>query len=214
MQGSKIAHESLIEQVPRGARNCNMWCWWANSIPRRRPLTSRRSPPLRSRVIQNTRQLLIGRLIACFSNRLPYQENAGLKQLTRFIGTTVSIVRNCGRNSTDIERTAKYREGRYVGISVERKHLLTVRNRLREWLINRPHNGIRPTQGELLQDVPLKGRSRDGGGRDNGQCNMNPLTVEKEKQLVVHNRAAHTAPEVVHRRSRFVVSRRGIREIV
>jgi hypothetical protein len=54
-------------------------------------------------------------------------------------------------------------------------------------------NGIRPTQGELLQDVILKGRSRDGSGHDNGQCTPNPLTVEKEKQLVVHNRAAHTA---------------------
>ena len=44
------------------------------------------------------------------------------------IGTTVSIIRNCGRNCTDIERTAKYREGRYVGISVERKHLLIERH--------------------------------------------------------------------------------------
>src|ERR1700687_1760811 len=47
------------------------------------------------------------------------------------IGATVSIVRNCGRNSTTIERTAKYRERRSVGISVKRKHLLIERHRLR-----------------------------------------------------------------------------------
>ena len=35
------------------------------------------------------------------------------------IGATVSIIRNCGRNSTDIERTAKYRQSRSAGISVE-----------------------------------------------------------------------------------------------
>ena len=54
------------------------------------------------------------------------------------IGTTVSIIRNCGRNSTDIERTAKYRERRSVGISVERKHLLIERHRLRGRLVNGP----------------------------------------------------------------------------
>ena len=51
-------------------------------------------------------------------------------------------------------------------------------------------------------------------GRDDGQCNPNPLAIEEEKQLVVDNRASHTASKVVHRRARLVISRSGIREIV
>src|ERR1700722_1580538 len=83
------------------------------------------------------------------------------------IGTTVSIIRNGGRNSTDIKRTAKYRERRSVRISVERKHLLIERHRLRGGLIDGACDRIGSTQGELLQNVILECRSWDRGGRDN-----------------------------------------------
>jgi hypothetical protein len=74
-------------------------------------------------------------------------------------------------------------------------------------------NGIRPTQGELLQDVILKGRSRDGSGHDNGQFRIHSQSKKKNSLSCIIG--PPTLPtEVVHRRSRFVVSRRGIREIV
>src|SRR5580700_3099628 len=54
------------------------------------------------------------------------------------IRATVSIIRNGGRTSTDIERAAENLERRSVRITVERKHLLIERHRLRRWLIDRP----------------------------------------------------------------------------
>ena len=47
-----------------------------------------------------------------------------------------------------------------------------------------------------------------------GKRNPNPLAIEEEKQLVVDNRAAHTASKVVQCGARFVISWSGIREIV
>ena len=52
------------------------------------------------------------------------------------IGATVSIIRNGGRTSTNIERTAKYGERRSARIAVERKHLLIERHQLRRGLID------------------------------------------------------------------------------
>src|SRR5208283_879466 len=77
-----------------------------------------------------------------------------------------------------------------------------------------PREGIGSTQRELLEDVILERRSGDGSGCNNRQCNPNPLAIEEEKQLVVGNRAAHATPEVVYRRSRFMVTCSGIGEIV
>src|SRR5208282_760654 len=130
------------------------------------------------------------------------------------IGATVSIIGNCRRTSTVIERAARYRERRAAGISVERKHLLIERHRLRRWRIDRPRDGICPAQGQLLQDVTLQCRSWDGSGRDDWQCNANPLAIEEEKQLVVQDRAADAPAEVIHVGGWFVISWSGIREVV
>src|SRR6266481_7790934 len=130
------------------------------------------------------------------------------------IGTTVSIVRDCRRNPTDIERAAKDRERRSAGIPVERKHLLIERHRLRRRLIDRARDGIGSTQRELLQNVILECRSRNGSGRDNGKRNPNPLAIEEEKQFVVDKWATDAATKVVQRGARFVISWSGIREIV
>src|ERR1700691_3969465 len=130
------------------------------------------------------------------------------------IRATVSIVRNRGGNSTNIERAAKYRERRSARIAVERKHLLIKRHQLRRRQIDRTCDGINATQGELLQYVVLKCRSWNGGRRDDGQRNPNPFAIEKKEQFIVENRTSNATPEMVHRRAGFVISRSGIREIV
>ncbi len=129
------------------------------------------------------------------------------------IGAAVSIIRNCGRTSAHIERATEHRERRSAGISVERKHLLIERHRLRR-RDRSTRDGISAAQRKLLQNVILKCRSRNGGGRDDGQRDPNPLAIEEEKQLVVNDRAAQAAAEMVHGRARLVISRGGIREIV
>jgi len=50
--------------------------------------------------------------------------------------------------------------------------------------------------------------------RGDRQGNAHPFAIEEEEQLVVDNRAAHTASKVIHCGPWFVISWIGIREIV
>ena len=69
-----------------------------------------------------------------------------------------------------------------------------------------------PPRGNCSQDVILKRGRRHGGGRDDRQRDPHPFGIEKEKQLVVEDRPAQTASEMIHRRARLVISGRGVGE--
>ena len=66
----------------------------------------------------------------------------------------------------------------------------------------------------MLQNVLLECRTGNNRRRDDGQCDPHPLAVEEEKQLVVRDRPAHTAPKMIHGRSGLVIPRRRIGEVV
>ena len=86
------------------------------------------------------------------------------------------------------------------------------RHRLRRGWIDDPVTESVPAQRKLLQDVVLKRRRRHGRRRHDRQRDPHPFAVEKEKQLVVHDRAAEASAEMVHGRARLVISRRRIGE--
>ena len=71
-----------------------------------------------------------------------------------------------------------------------------------------------PPSGSCCKHVLLECRSGNGGRRDDGQRDPHPFAVEEEKQLVAHDRPAQAAPKMIHRRSRLVISRRRIGEVI
>ena len=119
---------------------------------------------------------------------------AGMRD-TLAIGASVSIIGDCRRNSTDIERTTEHSERRSVRIAVERKHLLIERDRLAARRVDEPVTESVPPRRELLQNVVLKCRGWHGRGRDDRQRDANPFAIEKEEQLIVDNRASQGFPQ-------------------
>ena len=88
------------------------------------------------------------------------------------------------------------------------------RHRLRSGRVDRSGDGVGAAEGKLLQDVLLESRGGDGGRRDDGQRDAHPLAVEEEEQLVVENRAAQAAAEMIHGGARLVIARRGVGEVI
>src|SRR5258708_26639651 len=110
------------------------------------------------------------------------------------------------RHPIAVEWAAENRQRSARGVAVQRKELLIKRHKLRRRLIGRAGYGVRSTARKLLQDVGLKCRRRHGRGADDRQRDPNPFRIEEEEQLVVENRAAQTAAEVIHRGARFLIS--------
>src|ERR1700680_2136053 len=87
---------------------------------------------------------------------------------------------------THTERTAEDRLGRSVGISIKQKHLFVKVYRLRGRRVQifAGVAGVWFAVLELVQHILLKCRSRNGGGRDDGQCDANPFAIEEEEQFI------------------------------
>ncbi len=66
----------------------------------------------------------------------------------------------------------------------------------------------------MLKNVILERSGRHGRGRDDGKRDAHPFAVEEKEQLVVEDRTAETAAEMIHRGARLVISRRGVGEII
>src|SRR6202030_615810 len=113
------------------------------------------------------------------------------------IGAAVAVIRDRGRGAAFIERATENGERRAVRVAVERKHFLIERHRLRRGLINRSGDRIGSAERKLLQDVLLARWGRNRVGCDNRQSDADPLAVKEEKQLVVDDRAADAAAEVI-----------------
>ena len=123
------------------------------------------------------------------------------------VRATVSGGRIAARSAPiAVEWTAENRQRSARGVAVQRKELLVKRHELRRRLIGRAGYGVHSTARKLLQDVVLKCRRRHGRGTDDRQRDPDPFGIEEEEQLVVENRAAQTAAEVIHRGARLVIS--------
>src|SRR5208282_5636679 len=94
--------------------------------------------------------------------------------------------------------TAKYRDGCAAGISIEIEHPLIER----AIQLFATIGDLSPRK--LPQDVLLETQTGNDRRRDDRQRDPHPFAVKEKEQLVVHNRAAHTAPKMIHRRSGFV----------
>src|SRR5579871_6499331 len=130
------------------------------------------------------------------------------------VRTAVSVIRNRGRTSADIEWTPEHGQWRTRCASVERKHLLVERNQLRSRRILCSRNRIRSTEWKLLEHVLLEGATRNGRRCHDRQRYPNPFAIEEEEQSVVDDRAAQTSPEMVHVRSRLVIAGRGVSKVI
>ena len=127
------------------------------------------------------------------------------------VRASVSIGRiAAGRGPVAVERASENRERSSGGVAVQRKKLLVERHQLGRGLIRRSGDGIHAAARQLLQHVALKRRRRHGGGGHDRQRNPNPFGVEEEKQLVVEDRSAQAAAEVIHRGARLMISGRGV----
>jgi hypothetical protein len=123
------------------------------------------------------------------------------------VRATVSIRRIAARGGPiAVEWTTENRERSSRRVAVKRKELLVERHELGRWLISRSGYGVHAAARQLLQDVILKRRRGHGRGGDDRQRNPHPFGIEEEEQLVVDDRASETAPEVIHRGARLVVS--------
>src|SRR5208337_1350572 len=116
--------------------------------------------------------------------------------------------------STHIEGATKHSQGYSVRILIEGEHLLVEGHELRRGRVLRSGDGIGPTEGQLLEHVLLEFRAGDRYRRDNGQCDPHPFAIEEEKQLVMNDRTAQAASEVIHVGSRLPVAGRSSREVI
>src|SRR5579863_8953331 len=129
------------------------------------------------------------------------------------VRASVSIRRIATRGDPiGIKRAPQYRERSSGCIAVQSEELLVEQRQLRSRLIRGPSDGVCASQRQLLEHVILKCGCRHGGGGYDGECNPDPFGVEEEKQLVVDDRAAETAPEMIYRGARLVISKRGVGE--
>ena len=113
-----------------------------------------------------------------------------------------------------VERAAQNGQRCSGRVSIQAEHLLIERHQLRRWLVGGAGDGVRAAQRQLLQDVFLKGRCRNGRGGHDRQSDAHPFAVEKEEQLVAQDRPSQAAAEMVHRGARLVIARSGVGEEV
>src|SRR5271166_2349507 len=75
-------------------------------------------------------------------------------------------------------------------------------------------HGISAPEGKLLHNVLLESCGWHSHGREDRQRDAHPLAVEKEEQLVVDDRTAQAASEVVDHGVGLLVAGRSVEEIV
>ena len=65
---------------------------------------------------------------------------------------------------------------------------------------------ISSAQGKLLQNILLKRGTRNRNRREDWQSDSYPLAIKKEKQLVMNDRSAKAAAEMIYARARLVIA--------